>query len=198
MSTLDKPKRKKPVIAPPKEAIKSIVKPPLKWVGGKTQIIDQVIALFPREIDNYYEPFLGGGSVLLALLSHQRDKKITIKGSIVASDVNSNTIGLYRNIQNNVEEFIEKLQALVQTYSEIEGSEVNRKATSEAEAKTSKESYYYWIRDKFNKLTKEERAEVEGSALLLFLNKTCFRGVYREGPNGFNVPFEKMNISFKF
>jgi DNA adenine methylase len=187
-------KRKKPVVAPTTEVkTTAIIKPPLKWVGGKTQIMDEVIALFPREMENYYEPFLGGGSVLLALLSYQKDKQITIKDSIVASDINSNTIGLYKNIQTNVEEFIDKLRALVTTYSEITGTEVNRKAQTEEEAKTSKESYYYWIRKRFNSLTKEQRSQVYGSVLLLFLNKTCFRGVYREGPNGFNVPFEKQH-----
>ena len=63
----------------------ALVKPFLKWVGGKTQIIHDVLALFPKRIHNYHEPFLGGGSVLLALLS---DKSITVSGRIYASDIN--------------------------------------------------------------------------------------------------------------
>jgi DNA adenine methylase len=57
------------------------------------------------------------------------------------------------------------------------------------EALTSRESYYFWIRSKFNAFTTEERTSVAASAMMLFMNKTCFRGVYREGPHGFNVPY---------
>jgi site-specific DNA-adenine methylase len=80
-----------------------VIKPFMKWVGGKTQIIDDVIALFPKEFNNYHEPFLGGGSVLLALLSHRQSGAIKVNGTIYASDLNSNIIGLYHNIQANPE-----------------------------------------------------------------------------------------------
>ena len=162
------------------------VKPFLKWVGGKTQIIDEVLDLFPRTIQNYYEPFLGGGSVLIALLT---DPSITVKGTIYASDLNSNLIGLYKNIQTNPEDLITSVKALTTEYSQAKNTGIKRKATTLEEALTSPESYYFWTRAKFNALTKEQRTMVQGSALLLFLNKTCFRGVYREGPRGFNVPF---------
>ena len=65
-----------------------IQKPFLKWVGGKTQIIDKIISKFPKEINNYHELFLGGGSVLFALLSHMRQNKIQVNGKIYAYDVN--------------------------------------------------------------------------------------------------------------
>jgi DNA adenine methylase len=170
-----------------------IVKPPLKWVGGKTQILTKVLATFPDEIQDYYEPFLGGGSVLLGLLSKRKENKIKVSGKIYASDLNQNIITLYRNIQLDPEGLITEVQSLVEEYGKIKGTNVNRKPSSIEEAKTSQESYYYWIRGRFNSLTDKEKETPKASAMLLFLNKTCFRGVYREGPNGFNVPFGNYN-----
>ncbi len=165
-----------------------MIKPVLKWVGGKSQILDTVLATFPREIENYYEPFLGGGSVLLGLLQAEN---IVVKGRVYASDINANLIGLYRNIQNDPHGFIGEVKKLVEEFGRCKSGEgeVNRKPETLEEALTSPESYYYWIRGLFNARSVEERTNVGGSAMLLFLNKTCFRGVYREGPRGFNVPY---------
>lgn len=132
------------------------MKPFLKWVGGKTQILNEVMAFFPTTIQDYYEPFLGGGSVLLEVLERN-----TIKGTVYASDLNGHLIDLYIAVQTDVEGLITGVKKLMEV--------------------PLTEEYYYQIRDSFN--------QEPSPAKFLYLNKTCFRGVYREGPRGFNVPY---------
>jgi DNA adenine methylase len=166
-----------------------IQKPFLKWVGGKTQIINTVINKFPQEINNYHELFLGGGSVLLAVLSLEKQSKITIKNKIYAYDINKTLINVYKHIQKDKDELYRYINLYITEYDGITGIEINRKPKNIEEGNTSKESYYYWIRNKYNESFKNNGDHVECSALFMFMNKTCFRGMYREGPNGYNVPY---------
>ena len=166
-----------------------IIKPFIKWVGGKTQIINDVINLFPKYMNNYHEPFVGGGSVLLAILSYINNGLIKLSGKIYASDLNSNLIGLYKNIQSSPDLLIAELNNISNEFNKCKGTILNRNALTIETAMSSPESYYFWIRSRFNLLSKEERTSLSASAMMIFLNKTCFRGMYREGPNGFNVPF---------
>jgi|SRR6056300_742133 DNA adenine methylase len=154
------------------------MKPFLKWVGGKTQIIQDVLGAFPSEINNYHEIFVGGGSVLLAAL-----EKVDVKGKFYAYDLNKILIDTYKDIQTRPKELQKEVSELFDVYDSLKGIEVNRKPTNENEALTSKESYYYWVRHLYN------TGAPKKTAMFVFLNKTCFRGVYREGPNGFNVPY---------
>jgi DNA adenine methylase len=167
-----------------------IVKPFLKWIGGKGQIIEDILKKFPKNINNYYEIFLGGGSVLFAILSYVKSKKIKLERNIYCYDINEPLIYLYKNIQSNLETFIIEIQKIIDEYNSIEEDlEVNRNPSNIEEALTSKESYYYWIRKKYNNQTKEDKKSLLVSSYFLFLNKTCFRGLFRVGPNGFNVPY---------
>lgn len=179
-------KNGKKLIINNKDAEEKIQKPFLKWVGGKTQIIDNVIDKIPKQINNYHELFLGGGSVLLAVLSLQKQRKLDIKGKIYAYDINDSLIQVYKDIQNNKDILFEHIERYINEYDSIEGTEINRKPSTIDEAKTSKESFYYWIRSKYNTINTHN---VEKSALFMIINKLCFRGMYREGPKGYNVPY---------
>lgn len=132
------------------------MKPFLKWAGGKTQLLQKILDKFPSEIDNYHEPFVGGGSVLLGLLASDRK----VKGTIYASDVNPHLVALYQKVKTDPEGLIRELELLCQDLTEAR---------------------YYEVRAEFNREPTPAR--------FLYLNKTGFRGLYREGPNGFNVPF---------
>jgi DNA adenine methylase len=162
-----------------------MIKPILKWVGGKTQIMDKLIAHFPANITNYREIFVGGGSVLLTLLAHRKAGNIAVE-KIYAYDLNEALIYVYKNIQDNHLELYNEIQALIDEFNAIEGSNVNRKPASLAEAIESRENYYYWIRSRYNALDKKT---ITASAMFIFLNKTGWRGLYRVSKNGFNVPY---------
>ena len=163
-----------------------VEKPFLKWVGGKTQILKEVISKFPSEMENYHELFLGGGSVLLAVLTLQKLNKIKIKNKIYAYDINIALINVYKNIQKTPEKVSQYIDLYINEYESITETIINRKPITMKDAKSSKESYYYWLRKKYNEI---DKSTIECSALFIIINKTCFRGMYREGPNGFNVPF---------
>lgn len=165
-----------------KEALQ---KPFLKWVGGKTQMIDTILTHIPSTMNNYHELFVGGGSVLLAVLSRQKQNKIAIRRNIFAYDANAPLIALYQTIQTNPGGLFNSLSRYWGEYDRIGVFKGLKTPASLGEALSSKESYYYWLRNIFNTTT----SVLEHAALFVFLNKTCFRGMYREGPRGFNVPF---------
>lgn len=166
--------------------------PFLKWVGGKTQIINEVISRFPRKITNYYEPFLGGGSVLFGLLNAVAKQEIQLDGNIYVSDLNPGLIATYKNIKTVPEQVIQETTPLIQGYKACPVMNASTKNTAPqnlAEAQQSRENYYYWTRKLYNSMTSAEKQSPQGSARFIFINKTCFRGLFREGPNGVNVPF---------
>ena len=171
----------------------TVPKPILKWVGGKTQILDKLIVEFPTNINNYREIFLGGGSVLLTLLSYVKNGIIKIHGNIYAYDLNEPLVYIYKNIQSNHNELYNQIQKLITDFNSCGDGKINRTPKNINEAKEAKENYYYWIRSKYNKLSFTDKKTTIGSAMFIFLNKTCFRGVFRVGPKGFNVPYGHYN-----
>jgi len=170
-------------------ALRNEIKPVLKWVGGKTQILSELFSRFPPTMVNYHEPFLGGGSVLLGLLTRMQEGQLQCSGRIYASDLNPALIGLYCVLQSHLEDFLVELRTLQHEFSSCREEPVQRAPRTKKEAMGNRESYYYYCRARFNALTPAQRTAPLGAALFLFLNKTGFRGVYREGPHGLNVPY---------
>lgn len=145
------------------------VKPFLKWAGGKSQILNELIKKLPfddKKITKYAEPFVGGGALLFYVLSNYNLKELYI------SDVNQNLITTYNVIKENVEALITKLKKYQGEYNQLNEEQ--------------KKEYYLKKRIKFNS---KNLNDIETASLMIFLNKTCFNGLYRVNKKGeFNVP----------
>ena len=140
-----------------------MARPFLKWAGGKTQLLPQLRVAAPRRIDTYYEPFLGGGALFFALQAEQRFKRA------VLSDSNEELINAYQQVRDAVDDVI----AVLKEHEAKYGSGAKRRS-----------NYFYWVRDDWRLWFPVERA-----ARMIFLNKTCFNGLYRVNSQGaFNVP----------
>ena len=91
-------------------------KPFLKWVGGKHKLLIHITNKLPKQINSYHDIFLGGGSVLLALLTLQKNNKITIKKTINAYDLNERLINTFKQVKNNPKLLIILIKNLIQQY----------------------------------------------------------------------------------
>lgn len=153
---------------------KKSVKPFLKWAGGKGQLLHEIEKYYPfadKKITKYAEPFVGGGAVLFNILDKYELKEVYI------SDTNEELINTYRIIRDDINELIPLLTIMQNEFIPI--STEHRKA------------YYFKKRERFNELKINGNANVniEKAAIMLFLNKTCFNGLYRVNKKGlFNVP----------
>lgn len=155
-----------------------IHKPILKWIGGKLQITNKLIPYFPKKIENYHDIFIGGGSVLIALLSMVKNGSIELSGKVYAYDLNETLIKLYKIIQTNHIELYSSTKKLAEEYNSCKEckeceDEININPHDLEEAMKCKENYYYWVRNKYN----EEVEGVEKCSMFIFLNKTCFKGL---------------------
>ena len=152
---------------------KIIGKPFLKWAGGKGQLLPQLEAALPKVLFEkeftYIEPFVGGGAMLFFML-----QKFSNIKNVIINDINTNLVEAYKTIKDSPEELIYQLSTIEQQYMSIAEHE-------------DKRLFYLEMRHKFND---DEMSSVEKSAILIFLNRTCFNGLYRENSKGFfNVPF---------
>lgn len=135
-----------------------LLKPVLKWVGGKRQLLDAIVPLIP-ECSTYVEPFVGGGAVLLDL---QPSKA-------VINDYNEELINVYLCVRDHTDELI----ALLKEHARLNSSD-----------------YFYSVRAYDREHNYAERSDVERAARILYLNKTCYNGLYRVNSAGqFNSPY---------
>ncbi len=158
-------------------------RPFLKWAGGKRQLLGQFQAYFPVELNGkgiikrYYEPFLGSGAVFFWVKQNCKLEEAFI------NEFNPEIYLCYTTIQSNVEKVIKSLKALQKKYHPLD--------------EVAQEEWYYQIRHKYNTTRKDinlkksdGKHHIERAALTIFLNRTCFNGLYRVNSSGdFNVPF---------
>ena len=135
-------------------------KPFLKWAGGKTQMISDILKFVPKKFNNYIEPFIGGGALYFNL-NHPKS---------IISDLNEELVITYKQVKENIYDVIKILETHKNT-----------------------EEYYYKIRA----VDTQKLSDSEKAARLIYLNKTCFNGLFRVNKKGeFNVPYGKRSGSF--
>lgn len=149
------------------------LKPFVKWVGGKSQLIDRLEKFLPEPYESvlkkYAEPFVGGGALLFRVLSKYNFEQIYI------GDTNAELINAYTVIKNEAENLIEMLMGMQANYLSMNFD--------------GRKNYYYSARDRFNHTFLNKKTSIEKAALFIFLNKTCFNGLFRVNRRGqFNVP----------
>jgi len=150
------------------------VKPFLKWAGGKGQLLKEIECYYPfnsGRITKYAEPFVGGGAVLFDILSKYDLEQIYI------SDINAEILNIYGIIRDKINVLIEKLYSMKNEFIQLDND--------------ARKEYYMKKRERFNdlKVNGNENINIEKAALMIFLNKTCFNGLFRVNKKGlFNVP----------
>ncbi len=160
----------------PVEEREDKAKPFIKWAGGKTQLIPQLTELLPSDMPSrkglvYVEPFVGGGAMLFWML----ERYPNIQTAII-NDLNGELISTYKVIRDTPEPLIDSLRALQVAYRACDGEE-------------SRKAFYLTQRERYNS---GGTNAVDTAAMFIFLNRTCFNGLYRVNSKGkFNVPFGK-------
>jgi len=160
-----------------------LARPFVKWAGGKSQLLNQIECFYPKKLINgnitrYVEPFLGGGAVFFEL-----NKKFSFE-TIVLNDINEELIMTYKVVRDTPQKLINELFLIQEEYM--------------SNTYDGKEKMYYKIRDEYNyeksiiDYKSNSDSWTKHAAKLIFLNKTCFNGLYRLNKKGeFNVPFGK-------
>lgn len=149
----------------------SHLKPFVKWVGGKSRLVDEIEKHInsSEKLTKYAEPMVGGGALLFSVIEKFNFKQFYI------SDTNTELINAFNVIKNNVNALIERLNEFQMVFLPMDHN--------------GRKYFYHSIRDKFNHTPLSEQTATDKAAYFIFLNKTCFNGLYRvNSKNQFNVP----------
>lgn len=154
-----------------------VVQPVLKWAGGKRQLLDELYSRFPEEYENYHEPFFGGGTLFF---------DIEPRGGTI-NDTNIRLVNFYEQIRDQPQALINLLRSFNDPEAE---ADANREYADENHKGREIKNYYYQQRALFNRRPYADKYDpLEEAALLLYLNRTCYNGLYRENNSGgFNAP----------
>ena len=145
------------------------MKPFVKWAGGKTQLIDEIEKRMPETYNNYIESFIGGGALYFYIMPERA----------IINDKNRQLINCYIQIRDNKEKLIAELEKLEDAFNLLETAE-------------DKAAFFYDIREKFNNNMFNEQLTYIEASYFIFLNKSCFNGLYRTNLRGlYNAPFGK-------
>lgn len=137
-----------------------VMSPVLKWAGGKTQLLEELMSKVPQTYNTYFEPFIGAGAFFLSLKPK----------SAVINDTNEQLINLYQQLKHSPSEII----SIVSSLDEV----------------ACDKNYYYKIRERYNQKITSKELDPECAALMIWINKHCFNGLYRVNSQGFfNVPY---------
>ena len=175
-----------------------MLKSPLKWVGGKSKLFGLISQHYPSVINNYHELFVGGGSALIGLLEMVKQSKIKINGKIYAYDSNEVLIAYYKLLQTDYNGLYMKVSGLKNNlmYQKRKEEKIlekkKKKDLTEEEEEVLKKmherrsEFYYKLRTIYN----NKKLDEEKIGMFAFLNKTCFRGIFRLNKSGgYNVPY---------
>jgi DNA adenine methylase len=142
--------------------IQAKARPFVKWAGGKGQLLTQLEPFFPERVQNYFEPFVGGGAVFFDLEVH---------GKAHINDINQTLVNAYQYLKKDIETITQELKQIEKLYLNLDFE--------------ARKAFYYERRSEYNSIEAGPRKTI----LLIFLNRTCFNGLYRENSRGeFNVP----------
>lgn len=178
-----------------------MIKPLLKYIINHNYKLNEIFRYSPSEMNNYHEILVGNGLILFNFIHYIKNNNIIINGSIYAYDTCDFIIAMYKNIQTHPIELFEILNDIIVKYDNINSifdynTDINNRLPKNNYDKfLTRENYYLYIRNEFNNLSIIDKNSLVGSAMFIFLNKSCFRGINNIRNHIFTIPYGYNNHS---